>query len=488
MEKEKFYITTTLPYVNAKPHIGFAAEITRADAFARYHKLMGKEVFFNTGTDEHGQKIYDNAVAAGQTPQAYVDGYAAEFRRLVSELGISDNIHFIRTTDQHHQAAAQEMWRRCKANGDIYKDTQVIRYCVGCELEKTDSELEEGRCPLHPNKELEVREEENYFFRFSNYQEPLLKLYKDNPNFVIPAFRQKEIETFVANGLQDFSVSRLRSKMPWGVQVPDDSEHVMFVWFDALTNYISTTGWPEKEDFDGWWPGVQFAGKDNLRQQAAIWQAMLMSAGLPNSKQIMIGGFINSGGQKMSKSLGNVIDPIEVKERYGVEALRYILLRHIHPFEDTDVTWEKMDEWYTANLVNGLGNLTARIMKMAETHLDEPVTIKHPSLYDFKLSNPDSELPQLNDSFDFQRVLSDGVWGEIQATDYLIQEKQPYKRIKSDDPREKQEAVELIEYTVINLWRIAVMIEPFMPNTFCSIKSAIEENRKPDNIFPRLDT
>jgi len=289
MQKEKVYITTTLPYVNAKPHIGFATEIIRADVFARYQKILGKDVFFNTGTDEHGQKIYDKAIEAEKTPQEYVDGYSAEFKKLIPALGISPDIHFIRTTDEHHKKAAQEMWRRCVANGDIYKAQHAVKYCKGCELEKTESELEGGKCPLHQNYDIEVREEENYFFRFSKYQEILLELYRTNPRFVIPDFRLKEIVTFVEGGLQDFSVSRLKSKMSWGIPVPEDEEHVMYVWFDALTNYISTLGWPEKEDFDGWWPGIQFAGKDNLRQQSAIWQAMLLSAKLPTSKQIYRG-------------------------------------------------------------------------------------------------------------------------------------------------------------------------------------------------------
>ena len=474
MERKKFYITTTLPYVNAKPHIGFATEIVRADAIARYQKLMGKEVFFNTGTDEHGQKIYDNAIAAGKSPQKYVDHYAAEFQKLIPGLGISEDIHFIRTTDSHHKKAAQEMWRRCEANDDIYKATQTIRYCIGCELEKTDSELENEKCPLHPNLELEVREEENYFFRFSKYQDKLLELYSSQPDFVLPNWRQKEITAFVESGLKDFSVSRLKSKMPWGVSVPNDGEHVMFVWFDALTNYISTTGWPEIEDFGSWWPGVQVAGKDNLRQQSAIWQAMLMSAGLPNSERIIIGGFINSGGQKMSKSLGNVIDTYEVKERYGVEALRYILLRHVHPFEDTDITFEKMDEWYTANLVNGLGNLTARIMKMAETHLNQP--IERPEIDGF-----DSEYLEAFENYNIQAAC-DFVWAKVQKLDEKITTTEPFKLVKED----KLAAQKLITELAHDLYIIGRMLFPIMPEVNVIIKEAILANKKPENLFNRL--
>jgi methionyl-tRNA synthetase len=471
MSGKKYYITTTLPYVNGNPHVGFATEIIRADATARYQSLMGKEIFFNTGTDEHGQKIYDNAIAAGQTPQEYVNKFSSEFKKLIPALGLMEDIHFIRTTDTNHIAAAQEMWRRCKANGDIYKATQTIRYCVGCELEKTDSELEDEVCPLHPNNDLEIREEENYFFKFSEYQQKLLALYKENPQFVIPSFRQKEIITFVEGGLRDFSVSRLKNKMPWGVPVPDDDDHIMFVWFDALTNYISTTGWPEKEDFDGWWPGTQVAGKDNLRQQTAIWQAMLMSAGLPTSKQVVIGGFINSGGQKMSKSLGNVIAPSELVAKYGTDATRYILLRHVHPFEDSDLTWEKMDEYYTANLVNGLGNLTARIMKMAETHLEEPIVL------DYKYEHS----PALS-AYAFQ-LAADNIWKVIGEMDEYIATNEPYRVVKTDVAQGQEMIIGLVK----DLVKVATALEPFMPDTSKAIVVAIETNKKPENLFARLE-
>jgi methionyl-tRNA synthetase len=246
----------------------------------------------------------------------------------------------------------------------------------------------------------------------------------------------------------------------------------MYVWFDALTNYISVTGWPEKADFGGWWPGVQFAGKDNLRQQSAIWQAMLLSADLPTSKQVFIGGFINSGGQKMSKSLGNVISPNELIERYGKEATRYLLLRHVHPFEDTDVTWDRLDEWYTANLVNGLGNLTARIMKMAETHLDAPVKTKDISSIDIEALN----------HFEFQTVM-DGIWAGIGAMDEYIAENEPFKVIKT----EPEEAKEMITKLVKDLHEIAESLLSFMPQTAAIILEAVKTNKKPDNIFTRLE-
>lgn len=251
---KKFYITTTLPYVNADPHIGFAMEIVYADIMARYRKELGDEVFFNTGTDEHGLKIYRKAVDEGKAPQAYADEYAEKFRNLKKALNLSDDLNFIRTTDEHHKKAAQEFWKLCEKNGDIYKDTYKTKYCVGCELEKTDSELVDGKCPIHPNLEIEIIEEENYFFKFSKYQKPLAELYEKNPEFVLPESRLKEIRNFVKAGLEDFSISRLKEKMPWGIPVPGDEKHVMYVWFDALINYISTLGWPENtEKFEEFW-------------------------------------------------------------------------------------------------------------------------------------------------------------------------------------------------------------------------------------------
>lgn len=481
---EKFYLTTTLPYVNAKPHVGFATEIVRADAIVRYQKLCGKDVFFNTGTDEHGQKIYDNARDAGLEPKQYVDGFAAEFQKLIPELGILSEIHFIRTTDEHHKQAAQEMWRRCMSNvdeqgrSDIYKDRHTIKYCKGCELEKTDSELEDGKCPIHPTYTIELRDEENYFFRFSRYQEPLLKLYAAQPDFVLPDFRMNEIQKFVEGGLQDFSISRLKSKMPWGVPVPNDDDHIMYVWFDALTNYISTTGWPEKEDFDGWWPGVQVAGKDNLRQQSAIWQAMLLSAKLPTSKQIVVGGFITSGGQKMSKSLGNVISPSDLVVRYGAEATRYLLLRHVHPFEDTDITWERLDEWYNAHLANGLGNLVSRVMKMAEDHLSEPVLITRKPL-------EQSFIEKVN-AYRLDEALN-LIFEHVGKGDLYIQETLPFKKIKSESETEKEEARTIIRKLVQHIYRIADHLEIFMPETSEKIKLAVQTNKKPDTLFGRVE-
>ena len=477
---DKFYLTTTLPYVNADPHMGHALEFVYADIIARYQRLIGNDVFFNTGTDEHGIKVYRKACEAGELPMKYADKYSKRFKEMLKVLNVSEHT-FIRTTDKAHIKAAQEMWKRCLDNGFIEKKLYKGKYCVGCELEKTDSELDHGKCSIHQNLELETIEEENYFFKFSEFGDKLLDFYKDNPEFVVPNSRFNEIKKFVERGLKDFSISRLKEKMPWGIAVPGDPDHIMYVWFDALTNYISTLGWPEdNKKFKEFWGtlekpnAIQIAGKDNLRQQSAMWQAMLMAAGLPTSKQIFIHGFITSGGVKMSKSLGNVIDPIEIAREFGADALRYYLAREVSSFEDGDFTKERFVEAYNANLANGLGNLVARIIKMAEDHLDTPV--------DISTTREMLEVSSFIRDFKFNRAMY-SIWSYIQGLDRLIDEQKPFKVIKEN----KVAARKQIKYLVIELARIAKNIEPFLPDTSFKILKAIKENKMPETLFPRID-
>jgi methionyl-tRNA synthetase len=252
--KGSFYITTTLPYVNAEPHLGHAMEFIRADVVARHKKLQGFDVFFNTGTDEHGMKLYEGAKNEGKTEHEYVDFYAGKVKELLKLLGVSEDVHFIRTTDLRHIEATKAFWNKVSENGYIYKKNYKAKYCVGCEEEKTDSDLVDGKCPIHSNRELEIIEEENYFFKYSAFQEKLTKFYEENPTFVIPDFRLNEMKEFVKGGLQDFSISRLKTKMPWGIEVPGDPDHIMYVWFDALINYIATLGYPNLDgDFKKYW-------------------------------------------------------------------------------------------------------------------------------------------------------------------------------------------------------------------------------------------
>ena len=470
------YLTTTLPYVNSDPHIGFASEVLEADALARYWRLLGHEVFFNTGTDEHGQKIAEKADQKGESRQAYVDHYAEEFKKLGSALNLSNDA-FIRTTNEEHKKAAQELWKRCALKGDIYKKKYKGLYCVGDEMFMKENELVDGRCPNHPNLELQEIEEENYFFALSKYQ-TYLEEYLSREGVIVPEWRREEALTFVKKGLEDFSISREKSRLDWGVLVPGDDDQVMYVWFDALTNYISTLGWPEdvEGNFKKFWEEgetVQLAGKDQVRFQSIMWQAMLKSADLPATHVVAYHGFINSGGQKMSKSLGNVISPFELVSKYGTDATRYLLLRHVHPFEDTDITWDRLDEWYTANLVNGLGNLASRIMKMAETHLVDSVAC----------NDIDFVFKELNDLDEFDTPSAmDMIWFAIGATDMRIQRTQPFKLVKDNLVEGQKEILTLVD----RLNQIAFGLRPFMPETSQIILEGIRVNKKPENLFPRL--
>jgi methionyl-tRNA synthetase len=435
---------------------------------------MGEDVFFNMGVDGHGQKISRKADENGEDRQAYVDRYAIEFSKLQEALNLKPD-NFINTTDAVHKASVQEMWKLCDAAGDIYKKKYKGLYCVGCESFKVDSDLVDGKCPDHLVEPEEI-EEENYFFKLSNYQ-AYLEEYLSVEGVIEPDWRRKEALNFVKGGLEDLSISRAVSRMDWGVPVPGDDGHVMYVWFDALTNYISTLGWPSDAEgkFAKYWEGaetLQLAGKDQVRFQSVIWQAMLKSAGIKATDKVFYHGFINSDGQKMSKSIGNVIDPYELVEKYGTDAVRYIMLRHVHSVDDSDLTWEKMDEYYTANLVNGLGNLTARIMKMAETHLDTPI--------DLGVLQPITMLSL--DKYEFQSAM-DTIWKSVQSRDETIAETEPFKLVKTD----KDAAIKIITGLVKDLYGIGRYLEPFMPKTSKIIKEAVLANKKPENLFNRLE-
>lgn len=484
--RKNFYITTTLPYVNSDPHIGFALEILQADVVSRYHKLLGDNVVFNYGTDEHGLKIYERAIELGVGPEEFCAKASSKFQQLKEILNLSTT-NFIRTTDKNHIKSAQVFWMKCFENGDIYKKNYKCKYCIGCELEKTDSELEDGKCPLHPNKPIEIREEENYFFRFSKYQTPLLNFYKKNPDFIVPSNRQKEIEVFVKDGLKDFSISRLKEKMPWGIDVPNDKNHVMYVWFDALINYISTLGWPDDEKvFAKFWPGTQIAGKDNLRQQSAMWQAMLMSAGLPPSKQIFIHGFLTLNNQKISKSTGNIIDPFELVEKYGTDPVRYFFLAKVNPFEDSDFTYEKFETAYNSDLANGLGNLISRVTSLVNKYCgglvpevkqipdNHPLRIKN-TIHNWKKSwaDIDKYIPVLK----YDEALG-SIWKHISEADKYINENKPWElAIKN-----KVEFDWVIYGLLDSIHQIAWQINPFLPETsraiaeILNIKGLLSDN------------
>lgn len=479
-DKKSFYITTTLPYVNSNPHIGFAMEIIRADALARFKRETGYDVFFNTGTDEHGVKIFEKATETGKTPQEYVDEMSEHFKKLKETLNLSTD-NFIRTTDAHHIESAQSFWKKCLDSGYIYKKEYSGMYCVGDEMFVKEKDLIDGKCPNHPTQDPVFLTEENYFFAFSKFSDDLMKYFEANPNFVTPGFRLNEMKQMIKDGLEDFSISRIKEKMPWGIAIPGDDEQVMYVWFDALVNYISAVGWPNDESkFKKYWSDairVQFCGKDNTQHQALRWQAMLLAAGLPLTNHIIVGGFLNSGGQKMSKSLGNVISPFDIVNEYGVDALRYYLLRDASPFEDSDVTMDKFKVSYNANLANGLGNLVNRILKMSEDNLEGNFDFKN----DFE--NLPHEYVEAFEKFNFQEAMN-YVWKEISDMDQYIQDNQPFKLIKENPEEAKKMIFELVE----KLFNTAKLLKPLLPETSEAIISAISSNKKPETpLFLRKD-
>lgn len=480
MNRKSFYITTTLPYINAPLHMGHALEFIRADSIARYKKLQGYDVFFNTGTDEHGLKIFEKAQEKNIPVQEFVNQSFETFKEQVKMFGISQDVHFIRTTDVKHIKLAQSFWQKVAENGYIYKKNYQAKYCVGCESEKTNSELtEKGECPEHPDRELKIIDEENYFFKYSSFTKKLLEFYEKNPNFIILDFRFHEIKNFVKRGLQDFSISRLKEKMPWGIPVPGDETQVMYVWFDALVNYIATLADEKIENIDDliktekfkkyWVDGMptQYCGKDNTRFQGAMWQAMLMAAELPNSHQVIVNGFITGeGGIRMSKSFGNGVDPKDIVAEYGTDALRYFLLREVSSFEDSPFTLERFKDAYNSGLANGLGNLASRILTLSEKYLDN-LKIKKSSL--------PKDFTENLEKFDLQKA-TEYIWNKIGELDKRIQETEPFKIIKTDEKKGK----ELITENVLKLYEIAEMLNPIMPETNIKLKKLIEENKKPE--------
>lgn len=473
MPEKNYYITTTLPYVNDAPHIGFALEIIQADALARYKKGLGFEVVFNTGTDEHGLKIYEKSILENKNVQEYCDEYAKKFDHLKESLNLSYT-NFIRTTDANHIKAAQYFWSLCEKNGDIYKKNYKLKYCKGCELEKTDSELENGRCLLHPKMEILIIEEENYFFRLSKFKDKLLELYNKNKSFVIPENKFNEIKNFVSTGLNDFSISRLKDKMPWGIAVPGDDNHVMYVWFDALINYLSTLGWPDdQENFKKFWPGTQVAGKDNLRQQSAMWQGMLLSANLPLSKQIFIHGFITCDGQKMSKSLGNVVDPYKVVAEYGTDVLRFYLLREIPSYNDGDYSENRMKEIYKTELANELGNLVSRLTTLGETDALFVDAVDASAVYS-------TEIEDAYQKFNFPLAVK-LIWDEVRNLNREINSFEPWKKTAS-------ERKEFLISSTKKLNLTGQRLLPIMPSTAEKIVNSTNGSiKKCEQLFPRQD-
>lgn len=480
-----FFVSTAIPYVNAEPHVGHALEYVQADAYVRARKLIGDEVFFLTGTDDNALKNVQAAEKAGRPIKEYIAENAEHFIELDRKLDVAYD-DFIRTSvDPRHRAGVEKLWKATSPD-DLYKKSYKGYYCVGCEEFKTEKDLINGECPEHPGRPLEIVEEENYFFRLSAYQDRLEKLIESNEFHIIPESRRNETLAFIKGGLEDFSVSRSAARAKgWGIPVPGDPDQYLYVWYDALANYITALGYAnDSELYQKFWTAegaqkVHMIGKGINRFHTIYWPAMLLSAGVPLPSTVFVHGYIISGGQKMSKTLGNVVSPGDLIERYGSEAVRYFLLRHGSPTEDFDLTDEKCHEWYTAHLVNGLGNLVARVMRLAEEHLPHPV----------ELTEEDAAVEpaflERMGAFKFNEAM-DLVFEHIGKGDAYMTEKAPYQGIKSGDAVEREEARKDIEKLVKHLAKIGAHLAPAMPRTSAAIASSVRHNKRPDNLFPRL--
>lgn len=474
-----FYVATSIPYVNGEPHLGHAMEFIMGDVLARAARQQGRPVIFSTGTDEHGGKIAEKAAELGISPQVLSDQMSQKFRELLTALNIS-NDRFIRTTDKGHEQRAQLIWKALQK--DIYKDKYVGWYCTGDEafFPETQVKANNGVCPNH-NRPYEKIEEENYFFKLGAYSEKIREAISSNAFLITPKSKRNEILKVIEFGLEDISISRPKDKISWGIPVPGDDTQVMYVWFEALMNYITVLGFPEYKDFKEFWPAnVQVIGKDILRFHAAIWPAMLMSLGLPLPKQLFVHGFININGKKMSKSLGNMISPYDVINHCGTDAFRYYFLRHIPSHDDGDFSWPKFEAAYNNELANELGNSVQRTSAMI---------LKHQKGLIGNIPPAEHDLGKYNDAMahcQFDRAL-DEVWDQIRGLNQYIEEVKPWQIAKEGDPEHLRE---VLAYQVSNLLEIADLLEPFMPQTAVNIRTIFGTGVvKPTErtLFPRLE-
>ncbi len=486
VKKKKFYITSSIAYTNAPPHIGFAQEVIQADVLARYHRLLGEDVFFLTGTDEHGRKIMEAAKEARKSPKEFCDEISVQFKGLKKILNLSNN-DFIRTTDKkRHWPAVKKVWLKLKENGDIYKKKYRGLYCIGCEAFIKEKDLVNGKCPIH-EKESDVIEEENYFFRLMKHSKKIEKAIKKDEIKIVPENRKNEVLSFIKKGLEDVSCSRLRKNLKWGIPVPDDKTQTIYIWLEALINYISALGYTENRNrFKRFWPAdVHCVGKDIFKFHCLLWPAMLFSLSLKLPKIVFVHGFITVGGQKMSKSLGNVIDPFELVKKYGTDAVRYFLLREIPPTEDGDFTYEKFEGRYNADLASGLGNLVARVLTMAErTRIQDYSHIAIKSQLDQTWKNYEKALEE----FKFNEALT-AIWDLISFADSYIESERPWE-VKTVLPTKEKDQKFLGQRVAINnllfiLANIAQMLQPFLPETSEKIIKQLKTKKK-KALFPHL--
>lgn len=471
----KFYVTAAIPYVNAKPHIGHALEFVQADVIARYHRQKGEEVLLLSGSDENALKNVQAAETAGVPVQQFVDENARFFSELAEKLNVEFGV-FQKGSDPKHHASSQKFWELCQKTGDIYKASYEGLYCIGCETFYTPEELDENvECFEHPGRSLEKVKEENYFFKLSKYQEKLVELVEKEELRIVPEARRNEVLAFLKQPLQDISISRSNERAKnWGVPVPGDDSQRMYVWFDALNIYQSGVGFgSDEKTYEKWWPAdVHVIGKGITRFHAVYWPAFLLSAGLPLPKALFVHGYVTADGKKMSKTLGNVVDPFTLVEKYGADAVRYFFLREIPSTEDGDFSFEKFATRYNADLASGLGNLVARVTKLGE---GLPEEFQNP---DFRklAEKTRTEVQQALEEFQFSAAL-ERIWALIQFCDKTIEEKKPWEK-----PETKKEAVGDL---LLAISRIAEFLKPFLPVSSEKIAGQLEWGKR-EALFPRI--
>ena len=455
---KKLYICTAIPYVNGAPHIGHAMDYLLADIWARYHRANGQDVRFQIGTDEHGNKNAMKAAEHGISPQDFVNQSSQAFRAMADKVGASYT-DVIRTTDTHHKAAVQYIWQQLKPH--IYKHTYEGWYCTGCEQFYTDKEVETtgGACPNH-QKPYEHLSEDNYYLRCSDFTEPICEAIESGKMRIVPEFRRNELLELIKDGVKDVSISRPKKSLSWGVPVPDDPEQVIYVWIDALSNYLTVLGYPDNETWRNYWPAdVQVIGKDILRFHAIAWPAILLGLGLPLPKKILAHGFVNIGGSKISKSLGNGIDPSEIIDQYGLDAFRYFFARYIPTQEDGDFTYEKFENAYNNELSNELGNLVQRVVAMVNRYqagvIGEGVKTEHDA----------QAYHEAMRDLEFNKAL-DHVWLTVRSLNQYLEDVKPWTvaKTKDTDPDAAAHLEEILLHAVGTLQQVAALLAPFLPS------------------------